>query len=157
METPATRAANPNRPHSEHVRNTAAGTGGGVMGKLFGVRTCIGVLLHVALPWQPIAATCAARGQLHAAAPACSPSSDAAHRLACASIMAKLNQPSAFSRFSTDSSARIHRPADRCALPAAATSLEDVFAWACLHARPILRLHWHLAPRTNDSRDPARL
>lgn len=40
METPATRAANPNRPHAEHVRNTAAGTGGGVLGKLFGVRAC---------------------------------------------------------------------------------------------------------------------
>ena len=38
QETPATRAANPHLPRSEHVRNTAAGTSGGLKSKLFQVR-----------------------------------------------------------------------------------------------------------------------
>jgi hypothetical protein len=52
LETPATRAANPHHTHSEHVRNTAAGThAGGFMGKVFAVSGVCGVQSrrHVAL------------------------------------------------------------------------------------------------------------
>jgi hypothetical protein len=61
METPATRAANPNRPNAEHVRNTSAGTGGGVLGKLFGVRACLSVLLQAPTELYAGASSCPGR------------------------------------------------------------------------------------------------